>query len=251
MKYKNILINLIYPLAVTAAILLLWAIAAKAIGSEFIMPSVLSTIKRLFALFGSGRFWRAFLGTFLKSLLSFVFSFIFALVFAVAANISLHAKKILSPVMAIVRALPTMAIILLLVIWTNALIAPMVVAVIVVLPTLYTQFYSEISGIDRRLIDMSRVYRVPKKRMLLKLYIPSVLPAVVLAAGAAFSLNLKLMVAAEVLAQTVNSIGGMMQTAKVYFETAELMALTIVTVITGVAFEALSKLYVPKWRKSS
>ena len=69
-----------------------------------------------------------------------------------------------------------------------------------------------------------------------------VLPSAVKLAGAGLALTLKLMVAAEVLAQTANSLGGLMNLAKTYLETAELLALLLVTVAAGLLFEGAAKL---------
>ena len=51
------------------------------------------------------------------------------------------------------------------------------------------------------------------------------------------------MVAGEVLAVTARSLGAMMQMASLYYATDELMALTLITVITALVLEfALHKL---------
>ena len=47
------------------------------------------------------------------------------------------------------------------------------------------------------------------------------------------------MVAAEVLAQTARSIGFMLNVSKVYFETAEMVALVIIAVLFGVIVESI------------
>jgi NitT/TauT family transport system permease protein len=248
MKIKSILKNLIYPFIVIGIILIIWAIAAKQIGSEFILPSINTTLSQLKKLLFLNSFWLSFSKTLLRCLFTFFISFFLAMFFAILSKFFKTAKLLLSPLVSITRVLPTMAIILLLIIWTNSTIAPIIIAIIVVFPTLYSQFLGEIMGIDEKLLDMSKVYKVPKMKVLTKFYIPQMLPVIVMAVGAGLSLSLKLLVAAEVLAQTVNSIGGMMQTAKMYFETGQLMALTIITVITGILFEILASLFKPLWR---
>lgn len=53
----------------------------------------------------------------------------------------------------------------------------MVIAVIVICPTLYSAFLSAILSVDPKLHEMSKVYGVKKRDMLLKLYVPNVAPA--------------------------------------------------------------------------
>ena len=56
-------------------------------------------------------------------------------------------------------------------------------------------------------------------------------------AGGAASLSLKLTVAAEVLAQTADSIGFMMQQTRIVFDIGKLMALTVAVVVAALALE--------------
>ena len=70
--------------------------------------------------------------------------------------------------------------------------------------------------------------------------------------AAGFSLNLKLVIAAEALALSRNSIGKMMQYAKVAIEPAQLFALTIAAVILGVICETVIRFVGKKairWQK--
>jgi len=247
-KTKSIIINLIYPLIMLGLIMLIWAVAAKQIGSEFILPSIPDTLIQLKKLLLLDSFWLSYLNTIIRCFESFLISFSFAIIFTVISKLYRPARLLLSPLVSVIRALPTMAIILLLVIWTNSSIAPLFISIIVIFPTLYSQYLGEITGIDSKLLEMSKVYKVPRTRTITKLYIPQMLPVIVSSIGSGLSLTLKLMVAAEVLAQTVNSIGGMMQTSKVYFEIGQLMALTIITVITGLIFEITATFFKPLWR---
>ena len=68
--------------------------------------------------------------------------------------------------------------------------------------------------------------------------IPQILPSALYSAGAGLSLNLKLMVAAEVIAQTAVSLGYLLNKSKVYFEIADMLAIVAFAVITGAAIES-------------
>ena len=56
-----------------------------------------------------------------------------------------------------------------------------------------------------------------------------------------FSLNMKLVIAAEALALTRNSIGNLMQSSKVSLEVENLFALTIIAVLLGIICELAIK----------
>ena len=76
-------------------------------------------------------------------------------------------------------------------------------------------------------------------RVTVSVELPQMLPAIYTAIGSGISLNFKLMVAAEVIAQTAYSIGYMLNTAKVYFEIAQMLALVCFAVIFGIIVEAI------------
>ena len=57
--------------------------------------------------------------------------------------------------------------------------------------------------------------------------------------GTGLSLNLKLMVAAEVLAATAKSIGNMLNNGNYYLEIPKMFALTLVVIVAGLLIEVI------------
>ena len=236
MKTQDRVLNFVLPFVTVAVIVLLWA-AAIAVDSEYILPTVGETFTALFGLFKSAEFYRAFFGTLLRSVIAFILSFLFAFLFAFLSYKSDKAKRLLTPLIIVTRALPTIAIVLLLVVWTNSQVAPVIVTMLVVFPTLYNNLYAAMNGIDKELNEMCKVFEVSEKKRLKKVVFPQVAPEFISAAGAGLTLNLKLMVAAEVLSQTARSMGYLLNTSKVYFEISTMLALVLVTVVTGLIIE--------------
>ena len=69
------------------------------------------------------------------------------------------------------------------------------------------------------------------------IYLPLSAPYVLKEAGGALSFSVKLVVSAEVLANTWQSLGGMMQETKVYNEIPQLFALVAVSFLAGLVLE--------------
>lgn len=242
-KLSQAKLNIIYSVCAIALMWVVWIIAYFAEGNDYVIPSFRDTFAAMFSLFGGAEFWRAFGMTMLRTLISFVLSFALAAVLSSLAAASRPFGGIMRPVVAVLRSIPTMAIILILLLWTSPTAAPVVVSFLVAFPMVYSQFMAAFGGIDVKLTEMAKVYGVPAPRRILKIYVPAVLPNILSQVGAVFSLTLKVMVSAEVMARTYVSIGGMMQDAKNFLEISELFALTLVTVIVGGLLEwALSKL---------
>jgi NitT/TauT family transport system permease protein len=233
----KILFNMLYPLITVGAVLLVWYLGSLAAHSAIVLPAPAATLERLLGLLRAGEFWRSFANTLLRSLFSFCLSFLLAAGLGVSSRLFGVFRRLIEPLIAIFRALPTVAVILLLVLWMSPGGAAVAVALLVIMPTLYAALLSALDNIDQPLFDMCRVFGVKRSRILGRMILPMLLPEVILTLASGLSLNLKLLVAAEVLSNTAHSLGAMMNAAKIYFDTAELLALTIVSVVAAVLME--------------
>lgn len=231
--------HLIQTLIALAFILVVWGVAHIAVGNDLLVPSVGDCLKEIGRLLIDGGFWRAFLHTFLRVLIAFGISFFLALIFALIAYMVPWFGRFLSPIVSMLRSLPTLAVLLILLVWAGAANAPVVVAFLSLFPMLYAAMSAALCQVDGELLEMSRVYRVPLKKQVRDLYLPSMSPYVLRESGAAFAFSLKLVVSAEVLANTYKSLGGMMQEARLYLEMPTLFALVILTFLLGLALEFL------------
>ena len=239
MKKTTNVINLILPALTVACILLIWQVASKVVGSEYVLPSVGQTFEALLELFAQRQFYVSFLGTLLRSLISFALSFLIGFALAFLKSRVAIFSKIIEPIISVIRALPTIAVILLLLFWTNSKIAPIIVTMLVVLPTSYSHLCSAFESVDKTAVEAGEVDGANVKQLFLFVEFPQIAPTFYQSIGSGISLNFKLMVAAEVIAQTAKSIGYMLNTSKVYFEIAQMMALVVISVAVGVIVEAI------------
>lgn len=247
-------LNILYTLAALAVISVVWIIAYYSVGNEYVLPSLTESFRALFSCFASGEFWLSIANTFARTLCAFALSFVFAALFAALSAVSRPFRRVFSAIISVVRTLPTMAVTLMLLIWTNPLVAPIIVAVLVLFPMIYSQFIAALDGVDGDLLQMAGVYAFSKRDKLTKIVLPQIAPAVVVEVGANLSLGIKLMVSAEVLCYTFHSLGGMMQQAKLYAEMPTFAALTVACVFIGFLFEWLSsflRYFTSRWKKES
>ncbi len=234
-KYLDIL----YPFIALGLVLALWAITASSVSSELIFPKLSSTLKALGDLFSDKSFYMAVGNSLSRVLLSFIISFSIALVLAVISSMLKCVRRVSSILTSIVRTIPTMSIILLALIWLTTLQAPMLVAILVIFPLQFEGILSAILNVDPRLIEMAKVYNVPLKKRIFSLYLPESSSSIFSTIKATISLNVKLIIAAEVMAQTRQSMGLQMQQASMYLQMDRLLAWTIVAVLLGLILEGI------------
>lgn len=245
--------NLIYPLLSLSIMVGIWAIIAQIIGIELIVPSVKSTLIELFRILGKASFYVAIKNTLVRSIISFLLAMITAVILSILSAFLPVIYKLSSPFIAIMRAVPTMSIILLTIVWLSPQTSPVLIAFIIIFPLMYAGIYSGVTSVDKELIAMSKAYRVGKKDMVMSLYLPSIAPTFFDISRANISLTVKLIISAEVIAQTKHSLGIMMQIARGHLETAQLLAYTLLAIILSYLLEMvvlLVKKLVVRWQNA-
>lgn len=241
MKIKKInkSLNICLPILTILVLTLIWFIAAKIVNEDIILPTPVSVLAKTFGVLGTGEFWINFINTLGRGVFAFGISFILGTALAILVSFSKISKPIVGVIVSIIRAMPTIAVILLLLLWSNSKVASVVVTMLVVLPTMYTSMQVSLGKVDSDIITMMKSFKISKKAQYTKYILPITLPSTIQTIGSGLSLNLKLIVAAEVIAGTARSIGNMMTEAKVYFETAELFAIVLIMVIFAVTIELI------------
>ncbi len=243
--------NLAFSCLSVVAIWIAWLIAYVCIRNDYIFPSFWDVIKEMGKQFVSAVFWTAFLHTLLRTLVSFAVSLVLGIVLALLSEFFGWIRAFIAPVVTALRTLPTMAVILILLIWTNPLVAPAVVTVLVLFPAVYAASIAAFDGIGGEYESLCQAYGVSKINRAFKMYLPLSIPALLTQSGAIASMGLKVTVSAEVLSSTFKSLGGMMHEAQAFLNVSALFALTILTVLTGFLIEGvcyLLKKYAVRWR---
>lgn len=234
--------KIVYILIGVATILLLWIVASAVINSDFILPYPWVVASEFFALFSTQNLYIGVFSTALRALLGFLVSAIFALLLAVLSYIKPALYTATSPIVTVLRAVPTMSVILLFFIWFSESVTPAVVGFLISFPLLYENFHTAISGVDKKLLEMSKIYGVKPLTRVRKLFIPLSRDGILSGLKSGISLNLKVVISAEIIASTVKSLGFYMQVAQTKTAIAELFAWTLFAVLLSFLFEGIIEL---------
>lgn len=233
-------------------ILLIWKAAALVVGSSFLMPPPETAFRRLFEMVPEPRFWRALGATALRSLYGFFISFVSGVLVGAAAGLFLPFRRLVKPLLSVLRAIPVMSVILLGMLWFVTDLVPVFVTFLMVFPLVCANVLEGVIQIDQRLLEMGRVYRLNSFQRLLHIVLPSLVPFLFAAANAGIGMAWKVTIAAEVLCQPRHAVGTGIQYAQLNLEIPEVMAWTAAAVILSGLSEALlglaEKLF--PWRRT-
>ncbi len=222
--------------------LLLWEIASIFINKEILLPSPFSVGAKLAVLLCDYNFYLSVCLTLLRVVLGY---FIGAVAGTVLAVISFYHKwigAIISPLFTIIRATPVASFIILALVWLGKNFIPSFTAMLMVMPIFYGSTLTGIHSTDKKLSEVSEIYKFGKIKKLRLLYFPSALPFFLSGAKTSLGLAWKSGVAAEVLCSVKYSIGGEIYNSKLYLETTELVAWTLCVVILSLILENIISL---------
>ena len=225
------------PLWAVLLWLLVWQAASMALDSDILLVSPLRVVATLLALLPTARFWASLLGSMARILGGFFLAAALGTLLAALAARFKRVEEWLAPPVLAMKTVPVASFVILALIWFGSRNLSVFIALVMVFPVIYTNVLAGVRAADRELAEMARVFRIPLLRRIRCITLPQVAPY--FRAGCALGLCWKAGVAAEVIGMPVPSIGERLQQAKVYLDTPELFAWTLVIVLISVGFEKL------------
>ncbi len=216
-----------------------WQLASMLIAQEILLVSPVVVVQRIIQLGADSSFWNSIFNSFTKIFFGFILANIFGVVFALLSNKSTFFRDFLSPVISIMKATPVASFIILTLVWINTAYLSTFISFLMVLPIIYTNMLIGLENIDRKLLDMANVFNVPSSKKFKYIYIPSLLPYYSAACSVGLGFSWKSGIAAEVIGLPNNSIGFSLYNAKIFLETPDLFAWTVVIIIISIIIEKL------------
>lgn len=232
--------------------LIIWEGVALYIDNSLLFPRVSEIFLSLKNLVASGDFTLILWNTLSRFFISIVFSLILAIIFSVASYRYEVISFLLFPFIIFLRAVPTIAIIIVVLIWSSVEKVPIVVGVLILFPILYESILGGIKNVDKNLLKMSKVFKVPTKRVVRDIYIPSIYYSISSNIPSYIGLTFKVIIAGEVLSQESLSIGGEIFINKIYLESSNIFAWIIVVIVLNYFLEKGLKTInnrVCRWKK--
>ena len=219
--------------------LLVWQAISMILNQEILLVSPFTVVLRLMELLKTLDFYQSIF----RSLLNISFGFIIAMVVGIlmAVFTAKHNwfKQLLAPLIFTVKSIPVASFIILVLIWVRSAQLSIVISFLMVFPIFYENVRKGIEMCDQQLLEMADVFKLSSFTRIRYIYTSSILPYFQSACSLALGLAWKSGIAAEVIGLPKFSIGEHLQQAKVYFDTADLFAWTLVIILLSTVLEKL------------
>lgn len=220
-------------------ILIVWKLTSILISADVILPAPEKVLKSLASIISTKSFTRALLSTLSRGLVGFIVSLLSGLIVGICAGLFKPFRHFIQPIISIIRSTPVISVILLALIWFNTNHVPIFVAFLMAFPIVCGSIIEGISTVDKKLLEMAKVYKVPFHKQVFRIYIPALTPFIISGASMSLGIIWKVVVAAEVLSQPQLGIGTSLNEAKAYLLTEEVFAWTVVALLLSFITEKI------------
>ena len=243
---KNTRLSPALRLGAVAVWLLLWQLASMAVGLPLLLPSPLAVLLRLGQLCTGADFWLTVASSLLRILLGFLLGVLFGTALAGLCWRFRLVNALARPLLGVLKSTPVASFIILALVWVKTTWLATVISFIMVLPLIYANVREGIDSADRQLLEMAQVFRLSRRKTFRYCYLPAILPFFLSAVSSALGFAWKSGIAAEVLGRPARAIGSQIYDSKIYLETPDLFAWTLVVILLSVLLERLAVRFV-RW----
>jgi NitT/TauT family transport system permease protein len=245
---------MLFALLGAAAILIGWQLLSLFVNPA-IMASPWDTAKALGALLGEGSFWIAILITLKRLVIGLAIGAVLGLVFGVVAGLKLRPRSFFEPPRWVGMTIPAVIVALLAMLWFGlGDVTVIFIVAFIVVPGVYVNTMEGVRTVDRRLVEMGEVYRLPRRLLLTEVYLPGIASPVAAGLTVAAGIAVRAVVLGEVLA-AMDGIGYAFSRAMSYLETPTLFAWIVVllALMAVLEFGVLRpfKRRTTRWRKGA
>lgn len=217
--------------------ILLWQLLAMKLDQKLLLATPVDVAKTLGVLVKSQEFYSAVAYSMGRILFGLLIGAAVGTACALLAGRWHFMEVLFWPYFSAMKATPVASVVILCLVWLSGRRLSVFIVFLVVTPVIYTNILAGIKNLDLKMKDMARVFGINGLRRLLYVYLPELKTYIIAAFALATGMAFKAGIAAEVIGTPGGSVGKMLYNAKVYLETPELFAWTLVIIVLSVVVE--------------
>jgi NitT/TauT family transport system permease protein len=218
------------------------------VGSSMLLPTPGETVKALVSILADINSWQNIGATFLRLIIGFGIGSIMGIALAAITASNRFFYTILSPLRLIIKSTPVLSFVLILLVSLYSNIVPIAVCAIMVTPMLWATTETAILSIDPKLTEMGKIYYKPFKRLFL-VDVPQMFPQIATSAVTALGFAWKAVITAEVLSLPRFAVGNKMYLSKLYLETPDMFAWTLLVIALSLCLEMALRMLTSRLEK--
>ncbi len=222
-----------------AVLISVWAYAAST-QEEYVLPGPDETWAAIRAILATDEFWEALRLTLVRALAGLSAALVVGVAWGCAMGKWKRVGWFFQPSLYVLLSTPAIVFVILGMVWfgTAGDLVVVFVVGIVTTPVLAAASAQAVRDVDRDLVEMARVFRLPRRAIARRVEIPMIAPPVLAAATVALGQSIRVCVMAELLA-TATGMGGAVRMAQNNIDTPEIFAYAVAMAAVAFLLEAL------------
>lgn len=222
----------LWALIGVAGVLFAWQVLSLSLG-DLLIASPRQTLIGLVRLLATGDFYRDFFITLQRFAFSLFFAVLFGMIFGIMAGLEQRVKWVLEPLNRVLMSMPPVVLVMVAMLWFGmGGVQTVFVTTLIMFPLIYANTMAGIESVDSGLVEMARVYRASRARMIREIYCPGIYAPLFAALSLSAGMGMRVVVLAEVLGAS-SGIGYAFSLARTNVDTPALYAWIIVCLIVG------------------
>lgn len=242
--YKN---KIFYSLLSIVLVFILYGLLAQKRQDSQIFPKISSIIMQIQNTFYDQKYMKALGLSFLRVAITLGISFVLSMLIAILYYYFPPLIGLFKPLMVIAKCAPLVTIILYLFIILGSKISPYVIVCLVTTPIMVEGCVNSLDSVPNAIKDEVAITSGPKYYMFYHIYLPLIKKDIVTIFLQTIGLSFKVLVMAEYLCQTPNSIGVIINDCSSELKTDLVLAIVIELIIIILIIETIAKFLQKKW----
>lgn len=215
-------------------LILVWQTAAIIVDNRLLLPSFFNVLSDIYTIIFSNNFIILIFSSIFRCIESFILSLAIAIMLSIFSYFNKFIYNFLYVIIIFLKSIPTMAFIVIVLIWTSKEFAPIIIGIVISFPIFYDVILNSLLDIDKDLLQVFNIYRIEIIDKIITLIIPIILIAIKKVINSTLSLIFKVVISGEVYSQPQYGIGTIIQFEKMQLNTSRIIAWMII--ITGIVF---------------
>jgi len=208
-----------------------WWLISAIVGLPLILPSPLDVLVKLANMATTAGFWRVMITSAVRVTIGIILSYFGGFLLAILCHRVRFVYDMMLPIISVIKTTPVSSFILIALVFFNRDLIPGAIAALMVLPVVFSNTIEGLSSPSPAMLETARAYKLNFSDRVRCIWIPTLRPFLISAAGACAGLAIKAGIAAEVLICPEVSVGKYMYLSKQNMEYVELFAWTLAIVI--------------------
>ena len=229
----------------------LWWAASAIINLPLILPSPINVLIKLGQMSATQMFWRVMLISAIRVLIGIVVSYVLAFFLALLCHRVKFLYDFFMPAISVIKTTPVTSFILIAFVLIHRDLIPGLIAALIVFPVVFSNTIEGLHAARPELLETAKAYNLTFLDRAKCIWVPTLRPFMISAAGASVGLAIKAGIAAEVLICPEVSVGKYIFNAKQNMEYIELFAWTVAIVIFSYLLDIAFKLVLKRVKRKT